>query len=487
MTAQRQLSPRPATEKTARDSLGESSRSWWGYVAGLAASTALALASASALAHDPPQGLAAVAAPVLPSVVNITIWAPSDAATPLGPDGKKPDRTQFFGSGFVIDPSGLIVTNEHVIHNAVSIAIRFRDGRSMPGTLVAANSGIDLAVVRVKTPQPLPALQFGDSNQLQIGDPVLAIGNPLGIGLSVSAGIVSALNRNISDSPYGNSIQTDAAINHGNSGGPLVDMQGRVIGVDSSIFTLQGSGSIGLGFAIPSDDVKFVVDRLLKYGEVRAGWIGVSVQDVGPDIALALHLSTQHGLILADVTAASPAARAKLEEGDIVEKVGDVVPQDAGAVMRAIAETPIDQTIPIVIWRRGNEMTVPVTVSTYPADVRSQVNLAGGSSASSAGAAAAPENYGMHLLAITPELSQKYGFSADQQGIAVDAVDRNSTASESGINPGNIVLRAMDMPVSTPEEFSQAMSHAKELGLPFVAMLVRSHTGQRWIAIPNAN
>ena len=440
-----------------------------------------------ALAHEPLQGLAAIVDPLLPSVVSITIWAPADAETPPYPDGTKADRTRFFGSGFLIDPTGIIVTNAHVVKDAYSVTVKLSDGRTTPGQIVAANTVIDLAVVKVNMPEPLPVLHFADSDKLHVGDPVLAIGNPQGIGLSVSAGIVSALNRDINGSMFGGLIQTDAAINHGNSGGPLVNLQGEVVGVDSSLYNSYGSGSVGLGFAIPANDAKFVVDRLLKYGEIRAGWTGATIQNVGADIAAALHLPTQNASVIAEVTPGSPGAKAGLQEGDLVLKVGDTVPSDAGVAMRTIAEAPIGETLPIAVWRRGQEMTFPVPVSTYPADITNQFNTKGLMVPAGGAVNLAQTNYGLHVMAITPELRQKYGLSADQQGVVVVAVERDTPASYWGINPGSVILRAMDTPVSTPEDFAEALRRTHEAALPFAAVLVRAGQIQRWVAISTTN
>ena len=428
-----------------------------------------------AAAHDPPPGISAVVAPLLPSVVRIIIWAPSDAGTPLGPDGVKPDRAEFFGSGFVIDPSGIIVTNKHVVNNAFSVTVHFSDGSSVPGTVLATGGIIDLAVVKVKPPHPLPALAFGDSDKLQIGEPVIAIGNPLGIGLSVSVGVVSALNRDITDSPYGNYIQTDAAINHGNSGGPLVDMQGRVVGVDSSLYTLPGSGSIGLGFAIPSNDTKFIVDRLLQYGEVRAGWAGASLQDIGPDIAAALKLQQHDAAIVAAIDPAGPAAKAGLQEGDIVLKLDDLTAPNSQQLLRAIGVTPIGQTVSLTIWRKGESMTLPLVVAAFPKGDAPPV-----ARQAAAKPDAASAEFGLHLQPVTAELQKKYGLAASQQGLVVSGVDADSPAIEAGITTGDVVLRAMDNPVSTPEQFTEDLARARAI-LPFVALLIRSGTDQRWV------
>jgi serine protease Do len=452
----------------------------------------LAMAPRLAAAHDPGASLQSVIAPLLPSVVNFIVWAPPDAESatagnPTGATSGNPALVQFFGSGFIIDPSGIIVTNNHVINNAASVTVKFSDGTTAPGIVVAGNSVIDLAVVKVNVGHPLPAMQFGDSDKLQVGDTVMTMGNPLGVGLSVSVGVVSATDRNISSTPFDDYIQTDAAINHGNSGGPLVDSQGKVVGVDSSLVAARGgTGNIGLGLAIPSNDAKFVVDRLIKYGRVRAGYIGVSIQDVGADVSQALHLPTPTASVISEVTADSPADKAGIQEGDVVLKVGDLVPRDAGAAMRAIGETDIGSTLSLQLQRRSTNMTVAVTVTDVPLALQEQAS-AGALAAMKATDNRAAPNFGLHLLPMSAALSQKYGYPASTRGVVVDSVDINSLASEQGMGSGDLILRAMDVPVTTPEEVQQVLKQVQAQNFPLVAFLVRSGGGQRWVAMSTAH
>ena len=446
-------------------------------VAPLAFLTLAAAGPTPAAAHDPPSDLADIVAPLLPSVVRLIVWAPRAAEKPPGSNGEKPARAQFFGTGFVIDPSGVIVTNKHVINNALSIAVHFNDGSVVPGTVLAAAAETDLALVKVNVSRQLPATKFANSDMLRVGDAVLAIGNPLGVGLSVSAGVVSALNRNISDGPYGNFVQTDAAINRGNSGGPLVNLEGRVVGVNTSLYTLPGSGSIGLGFAIPSDDAKFIVDRLLKYGEVRAGWAGARLQDVGPDIAAALSLQQQTGAIAASIEPNGPAAKAGLREGDIVLKFGDTMPTDSQALLRAIGITPVGQTVPITVWRRGQTVVLNLTVAPVPKPDTAPA------SRSDARPTASPLLFGLHLVRISSDQHGNKALAAEQSSLEVSAVDVDSPAGEAGIKQGDLVLRAMDEAVSTPEQVGQILAAARAR-LPFVVLLVRSGPNQRWVSLP---
>ena len=434
----------------------------------------------AATAHDPQdQSFAALVDPLLPSVVLITTWAPADASTPVGPNGVKPDRTQFYGSGFIIDPTGIIVTNQHVIANAYSIVVHFTGGGTALGQVLAANSAVDLAVVKVNVDKPLPAMKWADAEKLRVGDPVLAIGNPLGVGLSVSAGVVSALDRDITMSAYGSFIQTDAAINHGNSGGPLVDMHGHVVGVDSSLYAPGGStGNVGLGYAIPADVAQFVVERLLKYGAIRAGWIGVQLQDVGDAMSAALKLGQINNFIIAEIAPGSPAQQAGLEEGDIIQKVNGQELPNSRAAMREIARTNMGDGVTLDVWRRGQAKLVKIPVVADPND-RMQV----GTPTQQATSWALPGHLGVHLQPIDEEMRRKYNLANDLNGMVITEVDANSAASERGLMAGDVVLRTLDSQVTSNDQFESLVNQAREQKLPFLPLLVRRGSIQRWIPV----
>ena len=445
----------------------------------LALTLALGVAARPAVAHDPEQSFASLVDPLLPSVVLITTWAPADASTPVGPNGVKPERTQFYGSGFIIDPTGIIVTNQHVIANAFSIVVHFTGGGTALGTVLASNAAVDLAVVKVNVDHPLPAMKFADTEQLRVGDPVLAIGNPLGVGLSVSAGVVSALDRDITMSSYGSFIQTDAAINHGNSGGPLVDMHGHVVGVDSSLYAPSGStGSVGLGYAIPADVTQFVVERLLKYGAVRAGWIGVELQDVGDAMSTALKLGQINNSIIAEIAPDSPAAKAGLQEGDIIQKVNGQELPNSRAVMREIARTNMDETVALDVWRRGTVTLVKVPVIADPDD-----KMVAGAATMQPTSWMIPSHLGLHMEPVDDEMRKKYNLAANIDGMVIVNVDPNSAASDRGLMPGDVVLRTLDSAVTSNDEFAQLVAAARKLNLPFLPLLVRRGTIQRWIPV----
>ncbi len=434
-----------------------------------------------ALARDPGMDIPAVVKPVLPGVVNISVWGPSDADTPRNAAGVRPDRAHFFGSGFIIDPSGIIATNKHVVANAFQITVHFADGSRARAHVLALGGSVDIAIIKVDTDKPLPALTFGDSSKLQIGDPVLTIGNPLGLGMSVSAGIVSAVNRNINDSPYDDFIQTDAAINHGNSGGPLINSHGEVVGIDTSLYTGPHGGSIGLGFAITSNDAKFIIDRLRTYGEVRAGWIGVTLQDVSQDVIASFDLKQDGGAIVAKVDANSSAAAAGIRAGDIIRTMEGERFADARALMRLIGMTEIGKTVALGVWRNGQDIAVPVRVTGYPSDgPKETMHMTG---AASAQIADAPD-LGLATAPISPATRARYALTPQETGVVVSHVTNNTAAMAHGINPGDVVLRVDDTPVATPAAYLGEVQKARAAGRRYVLLLVRGNQEQRWVGLP---
>src|SRR4051812_8432108 len=348
----------------------------------------LSLVPTAILARPAPDSFADLANKLLPTVVNIntsqTLKAPPQNAMPqlppgspledlfknfLGPKPNAPRHVTSLGSGFVIDPSGFIVTNNHVIEDSDQITIMFNDGTSLPAKVIGRDTKTDLALLKVAPKKPLPATHFGDSDKARIGDWVIAIGDPFGLGSTVTAGIVSARNRDISAGPYDDFIQTDAPINKGNSGGPLFDMDGNVVGINSAIFSPSG-GSVGIGFAIPANLARDVIQQLRQFGVARRGWIGVRIQGVTPDIAEGFGLPTTQGALIADVTKGGPAAKAGLANGDLVTSFdGKPVPDDR-ALPRIVADTPIGKTVNMDVLRKGRKQTLRITVQKLADDAR---------------------------------------------------------------------------------------------------------------------
>jgi serine protease Do len=403
---------------------------------------------------------------VLPSVVAITSTMSGSGQGGAGAaTGFHTDR----GSGFVIDPRGLIATNNHVIAGAYQIQVTFSDGQTVPAKLVATSPVVDIAVIKVETQHALVPVRWGDSSKLQIGDPVIAIGNALGLGVAASAGIVSALDKNIQDSPYDDYIQTDASINHGNSGGPLLNTAGEVIGMDTALIS-PTTGSVGVGFAQPAANVKFVTGRLIRDGWVRPGWAGGTVQNVTPDIASALGMPSPQGLIITSLTNGGPAATAGLQVGDVVLRFGDRTPEDSRQLKRFIAETTVGQTVPVAVLHDGKERIVPVTIQVWPATA---AEIKADSTMAAAPKFTIPADLGLSLSAITPEVRAKYGLDVAQAGVVINGIAAGTEASTRGLSAGDVILRMQDgEQVQTPEQVRAAIDAARAQHRSYVAALV---------------
>ena len=358
-----------------------------------------------AFARAAPDSFADLAAKLLPAVVNISSTQAAQARAgapgagpeipmfppgspfeqffkdflnrnrPGGPAGeattsRRPDRRmQSLGSGFIIDASGLVVTNNHVIDGADEITVTLQDNTSLKAKVLGRDETGDIALLQVKPDKPLPAVQFGDSDTERVGDWVLAIGNPFGLGGTVTAGIVSARGRDIRQGPYDDFIQTDAAINRGNSGGPLFNMDGQVIGMNTAIYSPSG-GSIGIGFSIPANMVKAVVAQLKDFGHPRRGWLGVRIQQVTPDIAESLGLKDASGAMVAGVNDGGPADKAKIRNGDIILKFNNQDVKEMRSLPRIVADSEVGKSVPVLLWRDGKEVTVQATLAEKPDDVQ---------------------------------------------------------------------------------------------------------------------
>jgi serine protease Do len=427
---------------------------------------------------------------LLPTVVNVSVrkdevTPPStvsvSAATP--PVSASPTIKGYVGSGFVIDPSGLIVTNYHVVENAFEITITFSDGTRLPGSTLSASRLADLALVKVDAGHALPAAHWGDSDLVRVGDQVFAAGNPFGLGLSISAGIVSALNRDIKDSPYDDYIQTDATINHGNSGGPLFDMQGNVVGVDSAIIS-PTSGSAGIGFAIPANAARFVTDQLRTYGWVRPGWIGVKLQQVTPEIASAVGSRAAEGSIVSWVIPDGPAKEAGLAVGDVILRFDGRAPSDERALLRAIVRTPVGDTATLLVRRDGAERSITVTPREWP---RNQWDARDAPVLTQRPKISIPANLGLTLTEVATDQKASLGLEDGLTGVMVSGVATDSDPARRGMVAGDIILRVQTEPVATPPEVQSGIDAARGAKRDYVLMLVlpkvRDPPGPKWLAL----
>jgi serine protease Do len=412
-----------------------------------------------------------------PSVVNISEWKVHD---PTGPGGS-PRRVKVYGSGFIIDPSGLIVTNKHVVDGALDMHVIFSDGDRVPAHLVVAGDLLDVAVVKVDVDHPLPTLKWGNSDALQVGDPVLTMGNPLSLGLSVSAGIVSALNRNLYDSPFDNYIQTDAAINHGNSGGPLVDSNGNVVGINTALYNPEANGGfIGIGFAIPSNIAAFAIKFLLNPNHPKPGWIGATLQDMKDTLAEALAVPSRTGAIVSTIDAFGPASEAKLRVGDVLETINGVQQSDSRAFLRTIVRLPVGTKVHVTGWREGKPLSATVSVAAWPNFMPAEGVMR--AMAAEKMIAKAPDP-GFRLVALTDKERRQYNLSAKLTGALVSAVEPDCEARDLGIVAGDVITNVQGQPVSSPEDVHQAIEQAHQELRPRLAILLEGKGGLRWVSI----
>ncbi len=390
-------------------------------------------------------------------------------------------RAISLGSGFIIDPSGIIVTNNHVIANADVITVILQDNTTLKAEVVGRDLRTDIAVLRVHPAHPLPAVTFGDSHTARVGDWVLAIGNPFGLGGTVTAGIVSARGRDIRQGPYDDFIQTDAAINRGNSGGPLFNMEGQVIGINTAIYSPSG-GSVGIGFSLPSSLASSVVAQLREYGKARRGWLGVSIQQVTPDIADSLGLPKPEGALVGQVNPGGPADKAGLRGGDVVLSFDGQSIEEMRTLPRIVAQTAIGKDVPVVVWRGGKQVTLQANVGKMPEQMEANASTA--PAAPAPNPATAVSGLGLSLAPITDELRTKYKIGADAKGVVVTDVAGDGPAASRGIKPGDVIVEVQQQAVSSPEDVQKRLDQFREQDRRTVLLLVQSGDGMRWVPLP---
>jgi serine protease Do len=464
-------------------------------------------------AKPAPDSFADLAAKLLPAVVNISTTQTIKADKPdrpgrgVGPDlpqfppgspfeeffkdffnrnregqGKSenlPRRATSLGSGFVVDPSGLVVTNNHVIADADEITVTLQDDVNFKAEVVGRDTKTDIALLRIKSAKPLVSVKFGDSDQTRIGDWVLAIGNPFGLGGTVTAGILSARAREINAGPYDDFLQTDAAINRGNSGGPMFNMNGDVIGINTAIYSPSG-GSIGIGFAIPSNLAKAVVDQLREYGKPRRGWLGVNIQSVTDEIAESLGLDKPKGALIASVRDAGPAQVAGIQPGDVVLTFDGKDINDMRHLPRIVAETPIDKAVKVTVWRKRKEVTLDVKVG----ELQETEQVA---AASPKQAPLTPSDsvqvLGLSLANLNPDLRERFSLGDDAAGVVVTNVDTASQAAEKGVRAGDVIVEVAQEEVKSAGQITGLVDAAKKAGRKSVLLLVDRQGDLRFVAL----
>jgi serine protease Do len=384
-----------------------------------------------------------------------------------------PHRVNSLGSGFIIDPAGYVVTNNHVISDADEVDVILNDGSHLRAEIVGRDTKTDLALLKVTPTHPLKAVKFGDSDKLRLGEWVIAIGNPFSLGGTVTAGIVSARNRDINSGPYDNYIQTDAAINRGNSGGPLFNLNGDVIGVNTAIISPSG-GSIGIGFAVPSKIVVPVIDQLREFKEVRRGWLGVRIQQVTDEIADSLSIKPARGALIAGVDDKGPAKPGGLEPGDVVVKFDGKDVKEMRDLPRIVADTPVGKTVDVVIVRNGQELTKSVKLG----------RLDDGEKQASLEKKEAPEEktvvkkaLGLDLANLTDQLRKKHSIKDSVKGVLITAVSPNSAAADKHLMPGMVISEVQQQRVSDAAELQQRIDDLKKAGKKAVVLLVVSPDG----------
>ena len=480
--------------------------------AALPVAAALALlTSAVTEAAETPRDFSDMAKRMLPAVVNISATHDVTADAPAGPGlppgaapgtqegpgtpGQSPADEflrEFFknnpqamppqanalGSGFIIDPEGYVVTNNHVVEAAKEIKLVLADGRELKAKRVGADAATDLALLKVDAKEPLPYLHWGSSEKVEIGDWVVAIGNPFGLGGSITAGLLSGRSRDIQAGPYDDFLQTDAAINRGHSGGPLFDAEGNVIGVNTAILSPNG-GSIGISFAIPASTAQPVIAQLREHGSVRRGQLGVQIQPVTEEIAKAIGLPDKHGALVASVSKDSPAEKAGLEPGDVILRYDGQTIESMRALPRNVANTTIGKTVDIGVWRDGKEMVRKATIAEMKTKKAENKPEQG-----KAPSAEKKPTLGMRLEPLDDSLKLRLGLEKNATGVLVTGVTPESAAAAQGIEAGDVISEVNKKPVSSPDHVAERVTEAKKQGRPAALFRINRSGQYRFVALP---
>lgn len=451
--------------------------------------------------HGVPESFAELAETLTPAVVSISIEAQATSSSqrlPGFPEGLPFDRffEKFFerhgggapresrpafslGSGFIVDASGHVVTNAHVVEGAEKIAIRLDNGSEHRAVTVGIDPKTDIALLKIEADGPFPFVSFGDSDAVRVGDWAIAIGNPFGFGSTVTAGIISARQRNINAGPYDEFLQTDAPINRGNSGGPLFSMEGGVIGVNTAIYSPSGSGSVGIGFAVPSNIAGHVVDQLMEFGRTRRGWLGVRIQPVTPELAEALDLASEEGALVAMVVEGSPAAAAGLEAGDVIVRFDGAAVSEMRELPRAVALAEVGREVEVMAVRGREELSFKVVLGELE---EAEERLAEGG--------AAPEQadgsgmlLGMTLAPVTDEAARRFGLAEGARGLIVTEVMAAGPAAAAGIRPGDLVLEVARRPVASVQGMRDLVAAAREADVRALVIRVEREGSPLFLAV----
>ncbi|MFV3074201.1 DegQ family serine endoprotease [Niveispirillum fermenti] len=483
---------------------------WLSLLSVLPLVAALFVAPPALAQRGAPESFSALAEKTLPAVVNISTsqtiqnrpGGRSPVPMPDFPPGSPfeeffrdfyerqqqnpgtPRRAQSLGSGFVIDPAGYIVTNNHVIEGAdeITVILQDEDQTELKAKLIGTDKETDLALLKIDTKLRLTALKWGNSDVLKVGDWVVAIGNPFGLGGTVTAGIVSARARDIGAGRFDDFIQTDAAINQGNSGGPLVNLAGDVVGINSAIYSRTG-GSVGIGFAIPSGMARTVIEELRKNGKVRRGWLGVQIQSVTPEIAESMGLAHHKGALVGTVTDGSPAAEAGLRPGDVILTFNGKEVLNNRTLPRMVAGTPVGTKVSVGISRKGEALTVPITLAEFPEDPTAAETPAQPEESVTDGAQQQVDALGLTVSAITPDLRRQFTLADGVKGVVITRVNPDAPPQSRQLRPGDVVLEVSQQPVAAPGDVQERVDAARQAGQKAVLLLVDRKGEQTFLAL----